>query len=107
MAFAFGLAASSFFPVILLGIFWKRATREGAVAGMRAGILFTAAYIIHFKFMAPETNLPENWWLGISPEGIGFLGMFLNFTVAIGVSLLAPPPSKEIQDLVENIRVPR
>ena len=107
VAFAFGLAASSFFPAILLGIFWKRATREGAVAGMLAGILFTAAYIIHFKFMAPETNLPENWWLGISPEGIGFLGMFLNFTVAICISLISPPPSKEIQDLVENIRVPR
>lgn len=107
VAFAFGLAASSFFPAILLGIFWKRATREGAIAGMLIGILFTASYIIHFKFLAPETNQPENWWMGISPEGIGFIGMFLNFIAAVSISLLTPPPSKEIQALVEDIRVPQ
>ncbi|MEX0893134.1 MAG: sodium:solute symporter family protein, partial [Gemmatimonadota bacterium] len=78
VAFAFGLAASSFFPVIILGIFWHRATREGAIAGMLTGITFTAAYIVYFKFMHPELNTADHWWLGISPEGIGAVGMVLN-----------------------------
>ncbi len=107
VAFAFGLAASSFFPVIIMGIFSKRMNREGAVAGMTAGLLFTASYIAYFRFIAPELDMPENWWFGISPEGIGTLGMVLNFTVAASVASFFPPPSERIQNLIEDIRVPR
>lgn len=115
VAFAFGLAASSFFPAIILGIFVKRTTMIGAITGMIVGILFTASYIIFFKF--PDlmqtfgiTSLPntrENWWFGISPEGIGTLGMCLNFVVTIGVSLVTPRPPEEVQELVERVRYPR
>jgi cation/acetate symporter len=107
VAFAFGLAASSFFPVILLGIFSKRMNREGAIAGMVTGIVFTAAYIVYFKFVSPESNTAASWWFGISPEGIGALGMLLNFGVATLVSRLTPPPPSDVQELVELIRVPR
>ena len=107
VAFAFGLAAASFFPVIVLGIFYKRMNREGAIAGMVVGILFTAAYISYFKFISPEMNTSAHWLFGISPEGIGALGMLINFAVALGVSRLTPAPPQEVQDLVENIRVPR
>lgn len=107
VAFAFGLAASSFFPVIILGIFSKRMNREGAIAGMTVGILFTAAYIVHFKFVDPAASLPENWWFGISPEGIGVVGMGLNFAVALVVSRLTPAPPAGIGTLVESLRVPR
>ncbi len=106
VAFAFGLAASSFFPAILLGIFSKRMNRQGAVAGMVVGLSFTAGYISYFKLMHPELNTPEHWWWGISPEGIGTLGMLLNFAVALVVGRLTPPPPPEIQQLVERIRVP-
>ena len=106
VAFAFGLAASSFFPAILMGIFSKRMNRQGAIAGMVVGLAFTAAYISFFKLIHPELNTPENWWWGISPEGIGTLGMLLNFTVAFVVSSLTPPPPAEIQALVERIRIP-
>lgn len=107
VAFAFGLAASSFFPVIILGIFSKRVNRDGAVAGMITGIVFTAAYIIYFKFIDPAANTAENWWLGISPEGIGTVGMVLNFVVAWTVSRFTAPPPAEVQKLVDEIRVPR
>jgi len=107
VAFAFGLAASSFFPVIILGVFSKRMNREGAIAGMLVGILFTAAYIVYFKFVNPAANVAENWWFGISPEGIGSLGMVLNFGVAFLVSRFTPPPPDHIGNLVESIRVPR
>ena len=107
VAFAFGLAASSFFPVILLGIFTKRMNREGAIAGMVSGITLTAAYIIWFKFVHPEANTPDNWWFGISPEGIGALGMLLNFAVSLAVSRVTPPPPPAVQRLVEIVRVPR
>jgi cation/acetate symporter len=103
VAFAFGLACSSFFPAIILGIFVKRANREGVVSGMLAGIIFTASYIIYFKFMG---GTPDQLWFGISPEGIGALGMLLNFAVAGVVSRFTPPPPQEVQDLVEHIRVP-
>lgn len=103
VAFAFGLAASSFFPAILLGIFDKRTNRQGAVAGMLVGITFTASYIIYFKFVNEEATP----LLGISPEGIGTVGMALNFLVTFIVSRKTPPPSQEVQDLVEHIRVPR
>jgi cation/acetate symporter len=107
VAFAFGLAASSFFPVILLGIFTKRMNREGAIAGMISGITLTAAYIIWFKFVHPEANTAENWWLGISPEGIGTVGMLVNFAVALTVSRFTLPPPAAVQRLVEIVRVPR
>ena len=107
VAFAFGLAAASFFPAILMGIFWKRMNKYGAVSGMIVGILFTAAYIIYFRFVHPELDSAQHWWLGISPEGIGSLGMMLNFLVAAIVSTLTPPPPRHVQDLVESIRVPR
>ncbi len=107
VAFAFGLAASSFFPVIILGIFSKRTTREGAIAGMITGITFTAGYIVFFKFIRPELNTADSWWLGISPEGIGTVGMLLNFLVTTTVSRFTPPPPAPVQRLVEMVRVPR
>ncbi|RLA16812.1 MAG: cation acetate symporter [Gammaproteobacteria bacterium] len=106
VAFAFGLAAASFFPVILLGIFWKRANDKGAIAGMISGIGFTAGYIVYFKFLHPELNSAAHWLFGISPEGIGTLGMLINFAVAITLSLLTAPPPAEVQELVEEIRLP-
>lgn len=107
VAFAFGLAASSFFPAIILGIFTKRTTMQGAVAGMVVGLIFTATYISYFKFMKPELNSAEHWFMGISPEGIGTLGMLLNFVIAIVVSKYSPPPPEEIGELVERVRYPR
>ena len=114
VAFAFGLAAASLFPVIFLGIFSKRVNKYGAVAGMLTGLLFTYGYIEYFKGLflkwagAPwGSNTAEHWLFGISPEGIGFVGMLLNFLVAIVVSRLTAPPPPKVQELVENIRVPR
>ncbi|MEM1423188.1 MAG: sodium:solute symporter family protein [Planctomycetota bacterium] len=104
VAFAFGLAASSFFPAIILGIFVKRANREGVICGMLAGVGFTAGYIIYFKFMGGSA---ENYLLGISPEGIGTVGMAINFLVAFFVSNITKEPPQEVQDLVESIRVPK
>ena len=106
VAFAFGLAAASFFPVILLGIFYQRMNKEAAIAGMMTGLTFTFAYIVYFKFISPGDNNPEHWWFGISPEGIGTLGMLLNFAVSLVVCRLTPPPPAHIQELVESIRVP-
>ncbi|MGD8316562.1 MAG: cation acetate symporter [Myxococcales bacterium] len=103
VAFAFGLACSSFFPAIILGIFAKKANREGVVSGMIAGIVFTAAYIIYFKFMG---GTPDQFWFGISPEGIGAVGMLLNFVVVFIVSRFTPPPPEDVQELVEHIRIP-
>ena len=114
VAFAFGLAAASLFPAILLGIFFKRVNREGAIAGMLTGLFFTYGYIEFYKGLflkwagAPwGENVAEHWLFGISPEGIGVIGMLLNFAVAITVSLLTAPPPERIQHLVENIRIPR
>ena len=107
VAFAFGLAASSFFPVIVLGIFSKRMNRAGAIAGMICGMSFTTAYIIYFKFINPAANTAEHWLWGISPEGIGGVGMLLNFGVALVVSSFTSPPPLAVQDLVEDIRIPR
>ena len=106
VAFAFGLAAASLFPAILLGIFSKRVNKEGAIAGMLLGLVFTFSYIVYFKFVSPELNSAEHWWLGISPEGIGFIGMLLNIGVAFGVSRFYAPPPTEVQNLVDNIRIP-
>ncbi len=107
VAFAFGLAAASFFPAIILGIFSKRTNKEGALSGMIVGIVFTAAYIIYFKFVNPAANTTANWWFGISPEGIGTVGMILNFIVSFIVSKFTPEPPAEIQQLIEDIRIPR
>ena len=106
VAFAFGLAASSFFPVLVMGIFSKRMNRLGAISGMIAGISFTAGYILWFKFISPESSTPEHWWFGISPEGIGTLGMLLNFLVAGAIHRFASAPSRETQRMVEAIRAP-
>jgi len=107
VALAFGLAASSFFPAIILGIFDKRMNRQGALSGMIAGILFTAIYIVYFKPQLGGPGLPANFWWGISPEGIGTLGMLLNFAVALVVSRMTSPPPQEVLELTERIRTPR
>lgn len=160
VAFAFGLAAASFFPAIFLGIFWKRMNKQGAIAGMATGLLITGAYIIHFKIgfssvvlgvlalilaiatailflgtrtgetstppllyaagafalagllgvlgLLPSipTGTPEHWILGISPEGFGTVGMIISFAVSVAVSLATPAPPRDVQDLVEEIRIP-
>lgn len=107
VAFAFGMAASSFFPTLLMGIFSRRMNKEGAIAGMIAGIGFTLLYIIYFQFETPFGKGTEDEYLfGISPEGIGFLGMLLNFGVAAIVAAFTPPPPKEVTDLVDNVRYP-
>jgi cation/acetate symporter len=107
VAFAFGLAASTFFPAILLGIFYKRMNKQGAIAGMVAGLLFTTTYIVYFKFIDPAANVPDNWLFGISPEGIGTLGMLVNFIVAITVHKFTGNAPEEIQEMVESIRYPK
>jgi cation/acetate symporter len=107
VAFAFGLAASSFFPAIILGIFYKKMNKEGAIAGMLTGITFTAAYIVYFKFINPAANTPDNWWFGISPEGIGTLGMILNFVAAFIVLKLTREAPDHIKELVESLRYPK
>jgi len=106
VAFAFGLAAASFFPAILMGIFMKRMNREGAIAGMVVGLVFTASYIIFFRFIDPELDKPENWWWGISPKGIGTVGMLFNFMVAGIVRSFTSDPPDEVMQMVEEIRVP-
>ena len=107
VAFAFGLAAASFFPAIIMGIFSKRMNKEGAIAGMVTGIIFTAGYIIYFKFISPEDNNVAHWWFGISPEGIGTVGMLLNFVVAFIVMRFTPATPQSVKDLVEKIRYPK
>ncbi len=114
VAFAFGLAAASLFPVILLGIFTKRTNKQGAIAGMLTGLFFTYGYIAYFKGLflkwagAPwGENVAEHWLFGISPEGIGVIGMLLNFAVALTVSHLTAPPPERVQHMVEHIRIPR
>ena len=102
VAFAFGLAASSFFPTILMGVFSKRINREGAILGMVAGIALTLSYIIYFQFVVDH----KNYVLGVSPEGIGFFGMIVNFLVATTVSRVTPAPPKEVVEMVESIRRP-
>nr|WP_201280393.1 sodium:solute symporter family protein [Hassalia byssoidea] len=101
VAFAFGLAAASFFPVIVLGIFDKRTNSYGAIAGMLSGLIFTIIYIVSVKFAGVEP-----WFFGVSPEGIGTLGMLINLAVTLVVSRLTPPPPAEIQLLIENLRTP-
>jgi len=107
VAFAFGLAAASFFPAIVMGIFSRRMNRHGAIAGLVVGLAFTAGYIVWFKFLYPDLASTENYLFGISPTGIGAVGMALNFAVAIAVARFTPPPSSAIQELVTSIRTPR
>ncbi len=103
VAFAFGLAAASLFPIIFLGIFWKRMNKEGAIASMVFGLVSTFAYIYYFKFVDTE---PTYWFMGVSPEGIGFVFMWGSALLGIAVSLVTKPPPQDVQDLVEDIRVP-
>ena len=114
VAFAFGLAAASLFPVILLGIFSKRANKQGAIAGMLTGLLFTYGYIEYFKGLFLKwagspwgENVAEYWLFGISPEGIGVVGMLLNFIVVFTVSYMTSAPPERIQHMVDHIRIPR
>jgi len=106
VALAFGLAAASFFPAIILGIFSKRMNKEGAVAGMIVGILFMLFYMLKFKFDWFGGGTKEDWWLGISPEGFGTVAMIVNFIVSITISKLTPAPPKEVVKIIENIRLP-
>ena len=97
VAFAFGLAAATFFPALFLGIFYKRLNKEGAIAGMITGLIFTASYIIYFKFINPNINNAESWFMGVSPEGVGALGMILNFAVApVSYTHLTLPTSSQV-----------
>lgn len=108
VALAFGLAAASFFPAIILGIFYKRMNKEGAIAGMIVGILTMLLYMIKYKLGWFDEVLPgkDEWWFGISPEGFGSIAMIINFIVSITVSSFTSPPPQDVQDIVENIRIP-
>ena len=106
VAFAFGLAASTIFPALFLGIFTKSVNKEGAISGMLSGLMFTSIYIVYFKFINQDFNHSENWIFGISPEGIGFIGMIINFVTSILVSRFFNPPTKIVMDLVDNLRQP-
>jgi cation/acetate symporter len=112
VALAFGLAAASFFPAIVLGIFYKRMNKEGAISGMIVGITLMLFYMLKFKFGVFDggkevvASLQKDWWFGISPEGFGSVAMAVNFVVAIIVNRFTPPPPQEVQDIVENIRIP-
>ncbi len=112
VALAFGLAAASFFPAIVLGIFHKKMNKEGAIAGMVVGIILMLFYMLKFKFgifdggKEAVIGLKESWWFGISPEGFGSVAMVVNFVVALTVNRFTPEPPKEVQEIVENIRIP-
>jgi cation/acetate symporter len=108
VALAFGLAAASFFPAIILGIFYKRMNKEGAIAGMVVGIISMLLYMMKFKLGWFDDVLPNKsgWWFGISPEGFGSIAMMLNFIVSITIMKFTKPPPQHVQDIVENIRIP-
>ena len=106
VAFAFGLAAATLFPALLLGIFTKSINKEGAVSGMLTGLIFTLGYIVYFKFLNPGMNSSSNWLWGISPEGIGTIGMLINVFVSIIVSKFTSKTPSEIEDLIDSIRQP-
>ena len=106
VAFAFGLAASTIFPVLFMGIFYKRLNKQGAIAGMLSGLISTSSYIVYFKFINPDLNNADNWLFGISPEGFGFLGMIINFAIALIVSNFYSKPPNEIYQMIDNIRKP-
>ncbi|MDC6406946.1 MULTISPECIES: sodium:solute symporter family protein [Maribacter] len=106
VALAFGLAAASFFPAIVLGIFYKKMNKEGAIAGMVTGTLLMLFYMTKFKFDWFGGGTSEDWWFGISPEGFGSIAMLANFLVSISVMKLTPPPPYNVQEIVEDIRIP-
>lgn len=112
VALAFGLAAASFFPAIILGIFYKKMNKEGAVSGMIVGMLLMLFYMLKFKFGVFDggkemvTSLEDSWWFGISPEGFGTIAMLVNFAVALLVNAFTKEPPLEVQEIVENIRIP-
>jgi cation/acetate symporter len=112
VALAFGLAAASFFPAIILGIFYKKMNKEGAISGMVVGITLMLFYILKFKFglfdggKSAVTALQSKWWLGISPEGFGFVAMIVNFAVSLLINAFTPEVPEEVQEIVENIRIP-
>lgn len=112
VALAFGLAAASFFPAIILGIFYKRMNKEGAVGGMIVGLALMLFYMLKFKFgifdggQEAVDSLKPDWWFGISPEGFGTIAMIVNFAVAIIINQFTPPPPHDVQEIVENIRIP-
>ena len=106
VALAFGLAAASFFPAIVLGIFYKRMNKEGAIAGMVVGILLMLYYMMKFKFNWFGGGTKEDWWFGISPEGFGTVAMIVNFIVSLIISSFTPEPPKEVQEIVDTIRIP-
>ena len=108
VALAFGLAAASFFPAIILGIFYKRMNKQGAVAGMIVGIVTMLLYMIKYKLGWFDEQLPSasEWWFGISPEGFGTVAMVINFVVSLVVCHFTSPPPEEVQEIVENIRIP-
>ena len=106
VALAFGLAAASFFPAIVLGIFYKRMNKEGAISGMIIGILLMLFYMTKFKFGWFGGGGPEDWWFGISPEGFGTIAMIINLIISITVSNFTSQPPEKIIKLVENIRLP-
>ncbi|MFI0431173.1 sodium:solute symporter family protein [Mariniflexile sp. HMF6888] len=106
VALAFGLAAASFFPAIILGIFYKKMNKEGAIAGMVVGILSMLFYMVKFKFDWFGGGGKADWWFGISPEGFGTVAMILNFIVSIVIMRFTPEPPQDVQDIVENIRIP-
>src|SRR5690606_6631491 len=104
VAFAFGLAAASFFPVIVMGIFSKKMNKEGVIAGMAVGLAFTFSYIVFFMFIRPDQDNDEQWLFGISTEGISTMEMILNFGVSVTVASVTNAPPEHIQHLIENIR---
>jgi cation/acetate symporter len=106
VALAFGLAASSFFPAILLGIFSKRVNKEGVICGMLVGVCLMIFYMLKFKFGWFGGGTKANWWLGISPEGFGCIAMIFNCLVTLIVSHFTQKPNQKIQQLVEKIREP-
>ena len=108
VALAFGLAAASFFPAIILGIFYKRMNKEGAVAGMAVGIVTMLIYMMKYRLGWFDETLPgsDEWWFGISPEGFGTIAMIVNFIVSLVVCHFTSPPPQDVQDIVENIRIP-
>lgn len=112
VALAFGLAAASFFPAIILGIFYKKMNKEGAIAGMVVGMALMIFYMLKFKFgifdggKEAVDSLKDSWWFGISPEGFGTIAMLVNFIVALLVNRFTPEPPQDVQEIVENIRIP-
>ncbi|MEP1018280.1 sodium:solute symporter family transporter, partial [Maribacter dokdonensis] len=106
VALAFGLAAASFFPAIVLGIFYKKMNKEGAIGGMVVGILLMLFYMTKFKFGWFGGGTSNDWWFGISPEGFGSIAMIANFIVAIIILQFTPEPPEDVQEIVENIRIP-